>query len=180
MRVPSVTEVLSVYQDFSAVSPERLHAAANRGTEVHRVCASIAKGLWWPYEIPEDQRGYVESFERWISAAVAQVFLIEQRLECRCHGYTGTPDLVVLIKGDTGPSVIDLKSPVTESPTWKGQLAAYAHLLECIGNGPISRAGALMLSPKGKMAKLKEYRNSKEDFAAYLAALTAFRYFKKG
>ena len=176
-QMPSVTEGLRPFQDFSRVSPERLEAAAARGSGVHQVCAAIAKGLWWASEIPEDQRGYVKSFEKWMDAAVAQVLLVEQRLDCACYGYTGQPDLVVMFKGDDGATVVDLKSPVIEGPTWKGQLAAYNHLVQCNGQA-VQRQGALMLSPKGKMANLKEY-HSKEDFSAFLSALTAFRYFTK-
>lgn len=180
MRLLSVTEVLSVYQDFSAITPERLATAANRGTEVHRICAAIARGLWWASGIPEDQRGYVKSFERWMDVAVAQVLLVEERLECKCHGFTGTPDLVVLLHGDNRAAVIDLKTPITEGPTWKSQCAAYNHLAHCAAKETVERSGALMLSPKGKMARLREYQRQAEDFAAFLAALTAYRYFKKG
>lgn len=181
MRLPSVTEVLSVYQDFSAVSSERLQVAANRGTEVHRICAAIAKGLWWASEIPEGQRGYIQSFERWFDVAVDQVIFVEERLDCTCYGYYGHPDLIAVLRGDLGATVIDLKTPITEGAVWRGQVAAYRHLAECSGLGlPIERQVSLMLSPKGKSAKFKEYTANKEDLAAFLAALTAYRYFKKG
>ena len=43
--MPSVTQVLSPFADFSQIPEGVLEYASWRGTEVHRLCACYAKGL---------------------------------------------------------------------------------------------------------------------------------------
>ena len=176
----SVTQALSVYSDFSKISPHVLEHATARGTEVHRICAAIAKGLWVP-RIPAECAGYVESFRGWFKAIVEEVIFVEREFVCTCYQYVGHPDLGVVIRGDNGITIPDIKTPVTAQKTWAGQNSAYWHLVEEHGgyDFPIIRSGSLMLNPEGKTARLKEYtENSAADFNAFLAALTAYRYFK--
>lgn len=176
----SVTQVLSSYTDFSNVRADVLEAAAARGTDVHRICAGIAIGAWIPV-IPVYLKPRVQSFVRWMDAVVERVIFVEQEFRCDCFGYVGHPDQGVIIKGDAGITVVDIKTPATESKTWKGQLGAYWHLVEEHGGFdlPVIRCGSLMLDPNGKTARLVEYtENSAADFNAFVAALTAWRYFK--
>ena len=175
MKRPSVTQVLEPFTDFSRIPTRVLDYATWRGREVHKICEGIARGLWAPAPAA-DFAGYVQSFKRWFSHTVEKVIFVEREFICTCYGYIGHPDLGVVIKGDAGITVVDLKTPIIEGNTWRGQLAAYRHLVECC-EAPVGRSGALMLDPKGRRAKLKEYTDSKEDFAAFLAALTAWRYF---
>ncbi len=179
MDLPSVTQVLSTYTDFSRVDPFVLLHATERGQSVHRISAGIARGLWVP-RVPPDQQGYVESFREWFLTAVERVIFVEKEFICTCHNFVGHPDLGVVLKGDTCITIPDLKTPITEGPTWKGQSGAYLHLVEEHGGYdlPALRAGSLMLDPKGKQAKLIEHTNSATDFNAFVAALTAWRYFK--
>jgi hypothetical protein len=73
--------------------------------------------------------------------------------------------------------VIDYKTPVAESRTWRAQLAAYCYLAKPV----VGEVGgmALMLSPNGAAARAIHYQYQAEDFAAFVAALTAYRYFKE-
>ena len=72
--------------------------------------------------------------------------------------------------------MIDYKTPIIESPTWCGQLAAYDELAR-VNDKPVIRCGSLMLKKDGGIAKFKEYKRDGRDLAAFLAALTAFRFF---
>ena len=78
-----VTEVLSDYVDLSMVPPDVLQAAAERGTLVHDICAGILHGFF-PPEIPEEAKGYVDSFlifkEKYIPDVIFGVVL------CRLNG----------------------------------------------------------------------------------------------
>ncbi|GAG25947.1 unnamed protein product [marine sediment metagenome] len=177
----SVTQALSTYQDFSNVNAEVLEAACARGTDTHRICAGIAKGIFIP-KVPLYLEGRVQSYRKWFDAVVERVIFVEEEFRCTCgFDFIGHPDLGVVIKGDKGISVVDLKTPATQSPIWKSQLAAYWHLVEESKQFdlPVIRCGCLMLDPNGKTARLVEYtENSAADFNGFIAALTAWRWFK--
>lgn len=179
MKYLSVTEVLSPYQDFSKVSERRLEAAQIRGTGVHKVSLLYAGGFW-PV-VPDEYRGYFKSFMSWWITAVdvTRPVLVEPELKDPDLGIIGHPDLLLFLKGDPLRSTWDLKTPTAHYPTWKGQLAAYKHL--GIKNkliNPGSRCGSVRLDANGRKPKPKDYEDDKRDFAAFLAALTAHRYFR--
>lgn len=174
---PSVTQVLSVFSDFSGIRPDILERAAARGTEVHRICAGIAQGLHIP-AIPEDLRGYVYSFCQWFTN-VEEVLLVETRLEDPVFMFHGQPDLVVRLRGDQTPRLIDLKTPASLGKLWSAQVSAYARLYALHSGEECQHSGTLRLRRDGSPAIFDECRHSAHDLRAFLAALTAYRYFKQ-
>lgn len=173
-----MTEILSAYSDFSAVPPDVLERAAERGRRVHRICAALALGLWVP-EIPEECRCYVESFRKWLDL-VDTVHLVETELADDTYGFVGHPDLVVTLRGEGFARVVDLKTPVVKHRLWRAQIAAYNRLAAPrIVPLRISRSGTLRLSPKGDFPRFDEYSDSAVDFNAFLCALMAYRFFKE-
>jgi len=169
-----VTQVLSVYSDFSKIDPRTLEAAAQRGTDVHKACAAIAQGLF-PV-VPEDIDGYVVSFRRWFEN-VEVVELVEQHLEDPTFMYHGTPDLVVRLRGDSAPRLIDLKTPISKGRLWSAQIAAYERLFTVNYGEQCQHSGTLRLRRDGKPPVFDEYRHTAYDLQAFLAALTAYRNF---
>lgn len=174
--LPSVTQVLQPWADFSMVPADVLEIAANRGTDVHRICAALSLGLW-PGDIPDDCAGYVESFRAWLPF-VSKVILVECHLEDRALGYCGHPDIIAIMRGDTEPAIVDLKTPASKSRLWRVQLAAYLNLGRVNGH-PINRVFSLRLRRDGARPIVDEYRDSALDFKAFLNALSAWRYFKQ-
>ena len=174
--MPSVTQVLSPFADFSKIPEGVLEYAAWRGTEVHRLCACYAKGLPIIGEVKPSCAGFLLSYQQWFDRCVEKVHLVEAELTHPAYGYCGHPDLIATLRGDPGPTMIDLKTPAVESPTWKGQLSAYDELAR-VNDRPVIRCGSLMLKRDGGIAKFKEYKRDGRDLAAFLAALTAFRFF---
>ena len=172
----SVTQVLSPFADFSKVRADVLEYAAWRGTEVHRLCSIYARSLPIVGEIRRECAGFFLSFQQWFDMNVEQVIFAEKYLEHPAYQYCGHPDLCCLLRGDPGNTLIDLKTPSTESPTWRGQVSAYGELAE-VNDYPIVRCGSLLLKKDGGIAKFKEYKRDGRDLAAFLAALTAYRYF---
>lgn len=176
MSIPSVTQVLQPFMDFSRIPAEVLEAAADRGTEVHSICARIAKKLW-VVEVTEAYAGYVQSFTGWLDAMVEEVVLAEERLHDGNLGFHGMPDLICRIKGDEGLCLIDLKTPRAFSRSWWPQIAGYRHLAIKAGH-KIDRVASLQLHPDGGKAKFTESTKSlTRDFAVFLAALSCWRYF---
>ena len=177
--LPSVTQVLRPYSDFSGIPEDVLENAARRGSLVHRYCAGSAQGLWTPF-IDSECAGYVESFRRWFGFVdevhMAEVALVDERL-----GFRGTPDLVVTLRGDGHPSLWDLKTPRTPARGWVPQVAAYQHLATQSGMCPvpIRRAGCVRLNPDGGPPIIDEYdlETLLQAFRAFMGALSAWRFF---
>lgn len=174
MELVSVTQPLSVYFDRSAIHPDRLAWASQRGTEVHRACAAYANGF--PLVTTGETQGYVASFVNWFDRYVIKALFIETEFtDPKIYRIKGHPDLVAELS-DGRIAVVDYKTPVSESKTWRAQLAAYCYLVKPI----FGNAGgmALMLSPDGSAAKAINYQYQTEDFANFIAALQAYRAFK--
>lgn len=173
--IPSVTEVLSIFQDFSRIRPDVLALAAERGTIVHQACAAIASGLW-SLGVPPDCAGYVKSFERWF-ALVEEVHLVEAELTHPVYGYMGHLDLCVTLKGDKAPRVVDLKTPVTEGRTWQAQIGAYEELVDANTKMQPKQSGSLRLRADGGFPKFTQNDGDAGALNAFLNALAAYRYF---
>jgi len=178
MNAPSVTRVIGPWVDWSHVSEERLALAAERGTLIHDACASIAVGIgWFPVSIEgRAVVGYVQSFRRWFEAVVDEVVFTERELRDDRFGFVGHPDLLVISK-DHEKLLIDHKSQVAKSKSWRLQLAAYSHLAEQAGHRP-DKIGSLRLHPEGKPPRMDWYDESRlQDFNVFLNCLTAYRFF---
>lgn len=174
---PSVTTVLAPWSDFSGVSPQILRAASERGRTVHRACTSHAMGLWAP-AVTEDCAGYVLSFRTWLSEAVEDVILAESEFSHPVFQYSGHPDLIVRMRGDSALALVDLKTPLSPAKTWRPQLAAYAELARVNGYD-IGRVLAVRLRKSGSRALAGDYTGTLAgDFSTFLACLTAWKYFK--
>ena len=175
MRYCSVTTVLKAYQDFSAIPVDILQAAALRGSAVHAACAAYTQGLFVP-PMPEEYRGYYQSFKGWFDQYIDHPIFVEKRLEDTKFRFTGIVDLVAVMI-DRRHVVVDYKTPVTQSPWWAGQIAAYRHLVKLVIPDVEFACYSLMLRGNGRPARAVEYQRSDRDFAAFLSALNAYRYF---
>ncbi len=176
MIYPSVTKILQPYADFSMIKPDVLQAASERGTAVHDACFAYATGIP-SFGMDDSVKGYFESFRTWFDKMVSEVLLCEERIIDDALGFHGEPDLVVKAKnGET--LLIDIKTPVTKSKSWRLQMAGYAHLIRRIKDIPINRIGSLRLSPDGGTPKMDWYDGSRDqDFNVFMSALNVYRYF---
>lgn len=181
MKLYSVTEVLSPWSPYGYCSEEVLTIAAERGKAVHRAAAAYARGIM--ALIPQEWRGYFESFARWFDDAVWRVIFVEEEMTDKDLGYFGHPDLGVRLKKEYGGKtfVIDLKTPLVSYPIWRAQTAAYLHLAQH-KYPPEGFEGSMTLQvhPDGKAAKANIYKTPPQDFAGFLSALNAYRYFTGG
>lgn len=175
MKSFSVTTVLGVFADFDVIRDEVLEAAKLRGSGVHAAAAAYASGLY-VQPLPKDWQGYFDSFRRWFDLYVDEVIFVEERFHNEQFYFHGKPDLGAVLM-DGRRVVVDYKTPAAEMPTWKSQISAYCDLAEDY-YGPHFDGMSLRLRRDGKPAKANVYDTSGNDFAAFLAALTAYRYFK--
>ncbi|MFH2076584.1 MAG: hypothetical protein ABIJ57_14775 [Pseudomonadota bacterium] len=178
--LPTVTETIAPWVDFSRIPLATLQAAADRGTAVHAACANIARAL--PViGVSVECAGYVASFVGWFDKIVEEALLVEERLFDEANGYCGQIDLLVSTKGGE-LWLVDLKSPVILSKSWKVQIAAYGRLCDLWSvknNVNIDRCGSLRLRKDGGIPSMDWYEGSAlQDFNIFLSALNCFRFFK--
>ena len=178
-KYPSTTQVISPHIDFSMVPPSVMEIATARGSLVHDLCARHAQGEWIPPDlIREDCKGYFDSFLQWFEL-VETVHFVEGELIDEVYQFCGHPDIIVTMKGQQFPRVVDLKTPVSRAKSWRLQIAAYNRLAE-VNNFHVKQSGALRLSPKGRPPTYDEYANSAEDFNVFLSCLSSWNYFNEG
>jgi hypothetical protein len=178
---PSVTTVLAPFSgiaDLQRRFPGVIERAAQRGTVVHGYCESSAKGFP-PVGIPEELRGYWESFMCWF-ADVQEVIACELRLFDIKLGFHGQADIICRMKGDTALSLWDYKTPEVVSPTWGPQIAAYFHLAESSGY-QVKRAGMIRLRKSGRPPIITEYTETRRrNWNVFVSALNVYTAFFAG
>ena len=173
--LPTVTEIINPWVDFSKISPNTLQAAADRGTAVHEACAMHVQGIW-SFVNPPEIVGYVDSFRRWYDKMVVEAILVEERMFDKASGYCGQLDLVVKIYGGE-IWLVDIKTPAVLSKSWRVQIASYKNLCEISGI-KVDRCGSLRLRKDGKIPSMDWYEGSTlQDFNIFLAALNCYRFF---
>lgn len=172
MQLISVTKPLSIYFDKSSIRADVLEAATERGIRVHQTCAAYARGL--PV-MATDGFLYFQSFQNWFDKYVKRALFVEAEFsDPSVYFIVGHVDLVAELT-DGRIVVVDYKTPAAESRTWRAQIAAYCYLVKPVVGDACGMA--LMLEGDGGPAKAIYYTNTAVDFAAFVAALTAYRHF---
>lgn len=113
---------------------ETKQAAALRGTQIHDLGQQVADGV--DVEVPDEHRGPVEAYARWLDKWEVETFATETPLCHTEHGYGGTADLWGRV-GKLGGAMclLDVKTGKGVYDETALQLAAYryANLLQVGG-----------------------------------------------
>ena len=171
-----VTQVLSPYNDFSKVPPQRLKEAQIRGTAVHDFCELYALSLLIE-PVPLEYKIYFDCFVNWFEEYVEEVINAEERIYHPELRFCGKYDLLCRFKGDKRIVLVDYKTPLNSHRAWQLQSAAYFLLLRDIRKVDVQRRITLRLSPVGNPAKVNEYTNHERDIAMFLDALRLHFFF---
>ncbi len=157
----------------------RLAAAQERGSDFHVLAAACLMNTWIP-EVPPNVEGYFRSFSHWAEKYVDEVIWVEKTLVHPVLRYKGTPDALIRIRGDSGLTLPDWKTPVAFDKAWIVQTAAYRELV--VKNGwPVDRIGALQPHPEGKIAKFKEFTTSLNlGLSVFISAVNCWHFFYTG
>lgn len=171
-----VTTPLSKYSGYDAVPSNILEYAADRGTRVHMYCTLYAQNMLFG-DIDEDCFDYVQSFIDWFDQNVDEVILTEKRLFSDELMIQGQPDLVAILKNKFEPDLIDIKTSVKFSKTWKLQTAAYHHL--CSINTINTDDRLVVQLKKDSTFEIFQFSKSDQenDLALYSAILDIHKYF---
>lgn len=164
-----VTEVLSMFSDFSMVDPDVMQKAKDRGTEVHRQCDNVM--LEYSWDTDSAYRGYLQSFKLWAKGRTfipkpGRFYDDEMMVSGELDGIYETPEGLVLI---------DIKTSLRESKTWKLQTSAYSYMAKKHGFD-IHRIEVLKLDKEGKPPKVYLYE---ENIELFKKALELYRYFNE-
>lgn len=178
VKYDRVTEILSVYTDFSFVSSEYLARKADIGTRTHRFCELYARDLLIE-DVDLDCKGYVDSFKTWYKSSVKELLLCEHRMFDDHLMITGQVDLVVKLKGQDGYSLIDIKTSKKNYPTYPLQTAAYSVLLTKEGVYHVNNRYVLLLNEHGEDAKLIEHKDFQRDMELFYCAHKLHNYFHR-
>lgn len=140
-RVPSTTQVFSILgcNDFDGVPPDVLEWKRNYGIAVHRAIEFLVAGdLDWD-SLDEAIIPAVTGLEMKLKA---MQFKYEAAEDMRVHTLFGmqyglTVDLrgTIVHQGKERKAIIDLKSGVKASPTWRWQLGGYVSGQEKVEGG---------------------------------------------
>lgn len=179
MNLPRVTTIINPPSGFEMVPPDTLAAAGERGTAVHEGCAAYALGLYAP--VPDDLRGYFDSFKRWFDSYVVEVIAVEVELIHPVWLYIGHADLIARVRGfKTGNPVmvVDYKTPVTALRKWNMQCAGYVEAARKEYGAEVG--GALQLRKDGGLPKMTWVEDQAQAFAAFLGMLNGYNYAQGG
>jgi predicted RecB family nuclease len=177
MDYPSVTQIIGFVNSraFDDVPVFRMEAAAARGVDVHAAAAAYLLGVW--YEVDPAYAGYMRSLASWVDEYVAQVVFVEEELISPKYRLRGHPDALLRIKGDTGATLVDWKTPKPLSLSWRLQLAGY-RLLAMENGYSVERVASLRLMADGRPAKYQGYtRTLAADQNVFKAALEVYKFY---
>lgn len=122
---------------------------------------------------------FYESFLKWIKVVSPAFLSVEEEFTDFELGYMGHPDAVISLAGEKRLTVIDYKTPLSISRSWRPQIAAYAHLAREHGYD-VHRGLAVRLRRNSGVPIVTEVDIDGEPWAAFLNALGAYKYFNAG
>ena len=156
--------------------------ASSLGTLVHAAAADPAG-----YDlsvISEDETELskiVAAYRLWHETYVERVIAVEEMVVSRKYKFAGRPDAIVILKGDTLPTLIDIKTSKGMSKKFDLQTAAYWGALA--ETGIVCGRRLIVRLGKGEDAGqlwTKEYFDHQQAFIRYLYCLNLFRWWNNG
>ena len=174
---PRVTSILSVVRDLSAISPERLAHAAERGRAVHRAvwlleAGGDGSGLDWKSVHP-DLVPYLTAYQAFKTGTGCRILQKEKLVVSTRYQYAGRADLLVEGIGKSH-DLLDIKTGLPD-PSHALQLAAYT---EAYREGVNTKRtyGRLILYLRDNGTYRLDRCEGQQDFAVFLACAQVYRW----
>lgn len=131
-KLPSVTEICGLLNNWGDINPAILMQAARRGTVVHEYCELVDYGVDEDgIECEPELAGYVIAYMRFLRDYKPLWEMVEQKVYSDQFGFAGTLDRFGTIDGK--PVLLDIKTSSSvnklQKIIWACQLSAYVLLL---------------------------------------------------
>lgn len=131
-KLPSVTEICGLLNNWGDINPAILMQAARRGTVVHEYCELVDYGVDEDgIEVEPELAGYVIAYMRFLRDYRPLWEMVEQKVYSDQFGFAGTLDRYGTIDGK--PVLLDIKTSSSvnklQKIIWACQLSAYQLLL---------------------------------------------------
>lgn len=173
--LPRVSTILRVLDDaYEGVPQSALDVAAERGEALHRLCLSYLASLDGVHEAPVPTPPYekaYQTFVQWCTDNAVLVVAIEERSVSLKYGFTGTPDALVIVRGQE--YLIDLKFTAAILRINRVQIQAY-HRLD---DYQTAKSTALLhIHPVTGELKVHTIKKNPADWAAFLNALSVWKW----
>lgn len=160
--------------------------AASHGTLVHALAALVVEGV---PSIPMGDadapaQAQLDAFTEWYEEYVAEVYAVELMVANYPYQYAGALDFLLLFKGDSMPTLVDVKSGKGLFPEMRAQTASYREatlpLLRGYGfTKKTCRRGILHVPIDADgPARFYEHKNHQADFQAFLSCLFLYRWLR--
>ena len=163
--VPSVTQVLQPFVDFSGIPHDVLMAKRDLGQRVHLACQLDDEDDLDESSVEADVEPYLDGWRRFKHESGAIVLLNEKLVCAPLMLYAGKLDRVLMLNGHKW--LIDLKTSISLPLAVGPQTAAY---LRALGDATVTHRGALRLQADGRF-KLDPLTDP-DDWSVFMSLLT--------
>lgn len=168
--IPSVSEIISILNDFSQIDKNILEAKAILGTNVHLTLEYFDKGILDEESLHPILNGYLNVWRKFIKEYSPEWLEIEYMTYDEKLKYAGTIDRVCMIKKHK--YILDIKTGI-KNKSHRIQTMAYKLLL----NDDKTKRMVVYISEEDY--KIEEHKNDREDTNVFYSCLTIYNY-KKG
>lgn len=164
-----VSDILSMFCDFSAIDPKVLERKRILGGNVHE---AIKADMNHDFPILNSSEiGYFNSYMRWMTTITPKVICMERRYFDDTRMLTGQIDTLALLPNEPMPDLVDWKCTYAENAvTWEMQGHMYDQLLELNGVRTSGRYLFIKLNQTGGLPRVcTYYRNKNTETKCNLA-----------
>lgn len=169
-HIPSVTQVLAPYMDFSRIPEGVLQRAADFGTAVHKMTELDDLCQLDEDSLDDALRPYLDGWRLFRSVTGFVPVAVEERLYCKVHGFevAGTLDRAGYMAGQL--AIVDVKSGAAVYPHTALQTAAYAEAYRATTGDRPRKRFAVRLDDRGQF-ELVEFKD-RSDWSVFLSMLS--------
>jgi hypothetical protein len=173
VRVPSVTDVVSMLEDFSGIPPAVLETARVFGGHVHDAVALDIRGVLDWSNLAAPLVPYLNAWRRFVADSGIVITASELRVAHAKLGYAGRLDLKGLL--NKAPAIIDVKSG--EMPASVGpQTAGYEEALSAAFGIKVRRRFCLQLNPAFSCGYKLHSLDKRTDWTTFVSALNVWNF----
>jgi len=170
--VPSVTQVLSILNDYSQVDEKTLLASMDFGKKVHRAIELLNNDDLDEESLDDAIKPYLEHWEKFCTDFKMTEPTSEHRMYHPTLNYAGTIDIYCFLDGVL--SIIDIKTGAV-SKSAAPQVAAYKAMYEAFIGHKVEQTFILQLN-EDRYNVINTTKSNRHDMNIFLSCLNIYNY----